>query len=60
MGDTLTCEECGAAVESVEQLEEGQEVVEMQEESDGSIRLFESRNLFLCKNCKNPLGLFDS
>jgi len=57
MGDTITCPECGEAVDSVEQLEEGHSVPEIAVEDDGSVTLFENNDLFLCKNCKNTLGM---
>ncbi|WP_049906709.1 hypothetical protein [Halorubrum tebenquichense] len=57
MSDTITCPECGEEVDSVEQLEEGHEVPEIEVEDDGSFSLFRNRDLFLCKNCKNPLGM---
>lgn len=57
MGDTITCPECGAEVDSMEQLEAEHSVDEIEEEEDGSFSLFENRDLFLCKNCKNPLGV---
>jgi hypothetical protein len=33
------------------------DVPEVEESGDGSLKLFENRNLFLCKNCKNPMGV---
>ena len=56
MADTLTCSECGNEVESADDLESNEEIAEIEVESNGSIRLFENRDLFLCKGCKNPLG----
>ena len=56
MGDTLTCPECGKDVESADELESGHEVAEVEIEDDGSFSLFENHDLFLCKDCKNPLG----
>jgi hypothetical protein len=57
MGDTLTCEECGEEVDSIDDLEEGHEVAEIESDDDGSITLFQNHDLFLCKNCKKPLGM---
>jgi uncharacterized Zn finger protein (UPF0148 family) len=57
MGDTITCPECGATVDSMEQLEREHEVHEIEAEEDDSFSLFGNRDLFLCKNCKNPLGV---
>ena len=57
MGDTVTCPECGETVDSVEQLETNHAVPEIEENDDGSVSLFENSDLFLCKNCKSPLGV---
>jgi hypothetical protein len=57
MGDTMTCPGCGETVDSVEQLETTHEAPEIEENDDGSITLFGNNDLFLCKNCKNPLGV---
>lgn len=56
MGDTLTCENCGHEIESADELEE-HEVPEVEVESDGSLNLWGSNNLFLCKECRKPLGI---
>jgi len=57
MGDTLSCPECGEAVESAEELET-EHVPEVEvDDDDGSFSLFENNDLFLCKNCKKPLGM---
>lgn len=60
MGDTLTCPECGTDIESADQLEDGPEVAELETDDDGSIHLYGKRDLFLCENCRNPLGLYSS
>jgi hypothetical protein len=59
MGDTITCTECGDEVESMAELEESHrhEVPEFDEDEDGGFHLYGNRDLFLCKNCKNPLGI---
>ncbi|MFQ3285551.1 MAG: hypothetical protein ACI9TI_000944 [Natronomonas sp.] len=57
MSDTITCSGCGEEVDSIEQLGESHSVPEIEAEEDGSISLFGNRDLFLCKNCKNPLGM---
>jgi hypothetical protein len=57
MGDTITCPECGETVDSVEQLETEHDVPGVEENDDGSISLFGNDDLFLCKNCKSPLGI---
>lgn len=57
MSETLSCPECETEIDSVDDLERGGEVSEIEERDDGSISLFENRDLFLCKNCKKPLGM---
>jgi hypothetical protein len=57
MSDTLNCPECDNEIESIDELERGDEITEVEESDDGSISLFENRDLFLCKNCKKPLGM---
>jgi predicted RNA-binding Zn-ribbon protein involved in translation (DUF1610 family) len=57
MGDTLSCSECGTEVDAADELEADREVAEVDTSEDGSIHLFENRDLFLCENCKNPLGI---
>lgn len=57
MTDTLSCPECEEEIESTDELEDGGEVAEIEADDDGSITLFENRDLFLCKNCKKPLGM---
>ncbi|MFC4439309.1 MULTISPECIES: hypothetical protein [Natrialbaceae] len=56
MESELNCPECETAIRSKDQLEEGHEVSELAFEDDG-ISLYGNRNLFLCKNCKRPLGV---
>jgi hypothetical protein len=57
MTDTLSCPECGTDVDSADDLDTGEEVAEVEVEADGSIDLFEKRDLFLCSDCRNPLGV---
>lgn len=57
MADTITCSECGNEVWSSDDLEAAHEVGEMEVDDDGSIHLFDNRDLLLCKRCKNPLGV---
>jgi hypothetical protein len=57
MADSLSCPECGNEVESTDELEAGHDVSEIEMEDDGSISVYEKRDLFLCKDCKNPLGV---
>jgi len=56
MGDTLTCDECGHEIESTDDLEE-KEVPEIEAEENGSINLWGSNDLYLCKDCRKPLGV---
>ncbi len=56
MESELTCPNCETTIESKAQLTEGHEVTELG--FDGkNISLYGNRNLFLCKNCKRPLGI---
>ena len=59
MSDTITCSECGDKAESMEELNTAHkhEVPEFEEDADGGFDLFENKDLFLCKSCKNPLGV---
>ncbi len=59
MSDTITCPECGDEAETMEELNEAHQhdVPEFEEDEDGGLHLFENKDLFLCKNCKNPLGV---
>lgn len=57
MADTLTCPECGAEIDSADQLEHEHEVAEVELEDSGSISLYGNRDLYMCKNCKRTLGV---
>ena len=57
MSDTLECPECEASIDSTDDLETGGEVAEVEPEEDGSFQLYENHDLFLCKNCRKPLGV---
>ena len=57
MSDTIECPECEASIDSTDDLETEGEVAEIEPEDDGSFQLYENHDLFLCKNCKNPLGV---
>jgi hypothetical protein len=57
MSNELTCPECGETAESIDDLEEGGEVTEVEAGERGSLNLYENRDLFLCKNCRKPLGI---
>jgi len=56
MADTITCPECDAEVESLDDLEKHEEVHEVAGDGD-SIELFGTRDLYLCKGCRKPLGV---
>ena len=56
MADTLHCPECGKDIESMDDLEKGDEIVEIEVEDDGSINLFEHRDTFLCAGCRKVLA----
>ncbi len=56
MSDTLSCPDCETEIESLDELEREGEVSEIEATEDNSISLFENHDLFLCKNCKKPLG----
>jgi len=59
MGDTITCPECGDEAESMEELAEAHkhEVPEFDVDEDDGFDLYGNKDLFLCKSCKNPLGV---
>lgn len=57
MADEITCSECGHVAESADDLETGESVPEVETSDDGSIHLYENHDLFLCKNCRKPLGV---
>jgi len=57
MSDTLECPECDASIDSTDDLEAEGEVAEVEPEDDGSFQLYENNDLFLCKNCRKPLGV---
>lgn len=55
--DTVECPDCGATIESEDHVEV-QEVKEIESRPRGGIGYGERTNdLFLCKNCKKPLGV---
>lgn len=56
MADKIDCPECGKEIESADELEKHGEVHEI-ETDDDSFSLFGNRDLFLCKDCKKPLGV---
>lgn len=57
MAETLSCPECEKEIESTDDLEEGGKIAELETDDDGSVTLFENHDLFLCKDCKKPLGM---
>ena len=56
MGDTLTCDECGNEIESADDLEQT-EITEVEPQENGKLNLYGRTNLFLCKECRKPLGV---
>jgi len=56
MTDELTCTECGADIESADDLDR-QEIDELEVDQDGSFSLYGNNDLYLCKSCKKPLGV---
>lgn len=57
MGDTLTCPGCGEEIHSTDEVEVQEDVPEVEVNEDRSFNLYGNRDLFLCKNCKKPLGM---
>jgi hypothetical protein len=57
MTDNLSCPECGASVESKDELVAEHEVSEIEFEDDGSLNLYGNRDLYLCEECKKPMGV---
>ena len=59
MSDTIVCPECDDEAESMAELSEAHqhEVPEFDVDEDGGFNLHENKDLFLCKSCKNPLGI---
>lgn len=56
MGST-TCSECGDEIDSLDDLER-QDVEEIEPKDDGSFSLYGNKHdLFLCKGCRNPMGV---
>jgi hypothetical protein len=55
--DTIECPDCGAEIDSEDQVDV-QEVSEIESKPRGGIGYGSgTNNLFLCKSCKNPLGV---
>ncbi|MFB6251220.1 MAG: hypothetical protein ABEI27_05970 [Halobellus sp.] len=57
MSDEVTCPECGTSIDSTDELEVREGVPEVEADDDGSLHLYESRDLFLCQDCRKPLGV---
>lgn len=55
MADSITCPGCGEEVESAAALEE-HEAPEIEVNDDGTLNVYENRDLYLCKSCKQTLG----
>ena len=56
MADSFSCPECGKQVEPSDDLTE-QKIDEVDVEDEGKITLYGNRDLFLCKECKTPMGV---
>ncbi|AUV81966.1 hypothetical protein C2R22_10165 [Salinigranum rubrum] len=55
--ETIDCPECGATIESLDEMD-AEEVPEIETRSRGGIGYGEAtRNLYLCKSCRKPLGI---
>jgi DNA-directed RNA polymerase subunit RPC12/RpoP len=55
--EQIECPECGAEIESMDQLE-SEELHEIHSTPKGGIGYGEAtRNLYLCTNCRKPLGV---
>jgi hypothetical protein len=55
--DSIECPDCGATVGSRDDVDV-EETREIEDRPRGGIGYGDAtRNLFLCKNCKNPLGV---
>ena len=57
MTDTVTCSDCGTDAESTDDVEVVEDIDEIEVGDDDSFDLFGKRDLFLCKECRNPLGV---
>lgn len=57
MADSITCSDCGEVAESAADLESQESVPAIETDEDGSIQLYENNDLFLCSNCRKPLGV---
>ena len=57
MTESVSCPECGAETDSAAELESGPAVPTVETNDDGTISLYESRDLFLCSNCRATLGV---
>jgi DNA-directed RNA polymerase subunit RPC12/RpoP len=55
--DTIECPDCGAEIDSEDQVDV-EEVSEIESRPRGGIGYGPAtKNLYLCKNCKKPLGV---
>ena len=57
MTDSVSCPECGTETDAASELESGPAVPAVETNDDGTISLYESRDLFLCSNCRATLGV---
>jgi DNA-directed RNA polymerase subunit RPC12/RpoP len=55
--DSIQCPECGETIESMTQMDT-EEVQEITSKPKGGLGYGEAtQNLYLCKNCRKPLGV---
>ncbi len=58
MADEMSCPECGADVETTDDLEEAGTVEELEPKADGTFEFYgNKRDLFRCADCRKPLGV---
>ena len=53
---SLTCSECGVEHDSVDDLER-ETVQEVEADEDGSISVYGKTDLYLCKGCREAMGV---
>lgn len=56
MGET-SCPDCGASIESKADLENAGTVSEIEEDEESFSLHGNKRDLFLCSDCRNPMGV---
>ncbi|WP_372910866.1 hypothetical protein [Salinigranum sp.] len=57
MADSIECPECGATMDSLDQMET-EEITEIEEKPRGGIGYGQAtQDLYLCRKCRKPLGV---